>query len=191
MLTTTSLAGMSATRERLEHDFHVTPPDSIKRILDKEYLAGSILEPACGCGAISKMLETYYPNSHIISTDLIDRGYGIGDIDFLTHDFCIKFDNVITNPPFSLAQEFIEKALEISNDKVIMFAKIQLLESKSRYKMFLKTPLQYIYVFSDRQSPWRNGSPVDEKGKKWCSAMCFAWFVFKHGYTGEPIIRWI
>ena len=36
-----------------------------------------------------------------------------------------------------------------------------------------------------------NGSPVDEKGKKWSSTMCFAWFIFEKGYEGEPIIRWL
>ena len=187
----TNLAGMSTTRERVKDDYYATPPDTTKAILNEVKLNGSILEPACGEGHISKVLQEYYPNAEIVSTDLINRGYGKGGIDFLTYDYGRKFDTVITNPPFGLAQEFIEKALQISNDKVIMFAKIQLLEGKKRRKMFLNTPLKYIYVFSSRQNPWRNGESLDEKGKPWSSTMCFAWFVWEKGYEGEPVVRWL
>lgn len=48
-----------------------------------------------------------------------------------------------------------------------------------------------VYVFSKRVNPLRNGLEVDENGKPWSSTMCFAWFVWEHGYTGEPCIRWI
>ena len=195
-LTGTNLAGMSTTRDRVEDDFYATPEGAIKDILDREILNGSILEPACGEGHISKLLKEYYPTSEIISTDLIQRddkfNIGVqGNIDFLTYDYNRKFDNVITNPPFNLAQEFIERALQLSNNKVIMFAKIQLLEGTKRREMFDNTPLKYVYVFSKRQNPLRNGSPTDEKGKPWASTMCFAWFVWEQGYIGEPIIKWL
>ena len=195
-LTGTNLAGMSTTRDRVEDDFYATPEGAIKDILDREILNGSILEPACGEGHISKLLKEYYPTSEIISTDLIQRddkfNIGVqGNIDFLTYDYNRKFDNVITNPPFNLAQEFIERALQLSNNKVIMFAKIQLLEGTKRREMFDNTPLKYVYVFSKRQNPLRNGSPTDEKGKPWASTMCFAWFVWEQGYISEPIIRWL
>lgn len=182
---------MSTTRDRVDDDFYATPHETTDAILNKEVLEGSILEPACGQGHISKLLHKYYPNSEIVSTDLVNRGYGEGNIDFLTYDFKRKFDNVITNPPFALAKEFIEKAISIANNKVIMFAKIQLLESQKRYELFQKYPPKYIYVFVERQNPWRDGSPVDEKGKKWASTMCFAWFVWEIGYKGESIIRWL
>ena len=187
----TSLAGMSTTRKRVKNDFYATPPEATKAILDREILEGSILEPAAGKGHISEVLKQYYPNSEIVSTDLVNRGYGQGNIDFLTHDYGRKFDNVITNPPFKYAREFIERGLEIANKKVIMFAKIQLLETKNRRELFEKYPPKYIYVFSRRINPWRNGSSVDEKGKPWASTTCFAWFVWYVGFKGEPIIRWI
>lgn len=187
---------MSTTRERVDNDFYATPLNAIEAILNEVKLDGSILEPAAGQGHISKTLKDYYPYSEIISTDLIQREerFGIpiqGGVDFLTYDFGRKFDNVITNPPFNLAQEFIEKALKVSNDKVIMFAKIQLLEGSKRREMFDNTPLKYIYVHTKRVNPLRNGEELDEKGKPWASTMCFAWFVWEHGYEGEPIVRWL
>ena len=186
-----NLAGTSSTRDRVKNDYYATPREATISILSREILSGSILEPACGEGHISKLIIEKYPNSEIISTDLINRGYGKGDINFLTHDFDRKFDNIITNPPFKLAKEFIERSLELANDKVIMFAKIQLLESEARRELFESYPPKYVYVFSKRVNPLRNGSPVDENGKKWSSTMCFAWFVWQIGFTGETIVRWL
>lgn len=130
------------------------------------------------------------PNFNIISTDLIDRGYGEGNIDFLTHDYGRTFDTVITNPPFSLAKEFIERGLEVSDRLVIMLCKIQLLEGTKRKDMFLNTPLKYIYVHTTRQSTRKNGEPTNN-GKKWATTMCLAWFVWDKTYEGEPVVRWI
>lgn len=196
VLAGTNLAGMSTTRDRVDNDFYATPRNAIEAILNEVKLNGSILEPAAGQGHISKLLKEYYPYSEIVSTDLIQREekFGIpiqGGVDFLTHEFNRKFDNVITNPPFNLAQEFIERALKLSNDKVIMFAKIQLLEGNKRRELFDNTPLKYVYVFSKRVNPLRNGEELDENGKPWSSTMCFAWFVWEHDYEGEPIIRWL
>lgn len=72
-LTTTSLAGMSMTRERADNDFYATPFYATEAILNEIELKGSILEPAAGQGHISKVLKDYYPNSEIVSTDLFQK----------------------------------------------------------------------------------------------------------------------
>ena len=195
-LSGTSLAGMSPSRSRVKDDFYATPFYATEAILDKEQLHGSILEPAAGEEHISKVLFERYPNSQIVSTDLVQRndkfGCGVvGGVDFLTESYPSKFDNVITNPPFSLAKEFAVRALEISREKVILFAKIQFLEGQQRKDFFAAHPPRSVYVFSKRVNPLRNGIEVDENGKPWSSTMCFAWFVWEHGFTGEPGIRWL
>lgn len=192
-LSGSNIAGGNPDRGRVDNDFYATDPKSTRALLDEVKFQGSFLEPCCGQGHISEVIKEYYPNSEIVSQDLVDRGYGKTGIDFLTYEFNRKFDNVITNPPFKFAQEFIEKSLDILNDngKVAMFLKVQFLEGIGRKEFFEKSPLKYVYVFRARQSPMRNGSPVDENGKKWSSTMCFAWFVFEKGYEGEPIIRWL
>ena len=188
-----NLAGGNPSRGRVDDDYYATPPQSTKAILDVLVLKGSILEPACGGGHMSEVLKERYPNQDIKSTDLVDRGYKEAKtgIDFLTHDYGRTFENVITNPPFKYMREFAERALEISTDKVAMFGKIQFLEGKGRKDFLIKSPLKYVYVFSERQNPMRNGSDKDENGKKWSSTMCFAWYIWEVGYEGEPMIRWL
>ena len=176
------------SRERVENDYYATPPESTIALLEREKFFGGILEPCCGEGHISEVLKNY--GYEVISNDLVDRGYGEFNEDYLKATE-LKADNVVTNPPFKYAKEFIEKSLHDTTGKVAMFCKIQLLEGVSRREMFENTPLKTVYVFTKRQNPLRNGSPVDENGKKWASTMCFAWFVWEHGYEGKPSIEWI
>lgn len=195
VLSGTSLVGTSTTRERANYDYYATPYQATEMLLDEVKFSGNFLEPCVGGGHIVDVVKKYYPDECVYGVDLVDRGYPNTLVaDFLTHDFLgQKFDNVVTNPPYSLAQEFLEKSMEVVNDggKIAMFLKIQFLEGAKRREMFKKYPPKYIYVFSKRQNPWRNGSPVDEKGKPWSSTMCFAWFVWEKGFTGEPIVRWL
>lgn len=190
-LTGARLCGTTDLRQREDNDFYATPAETTKTILEEIQLKGSILEPSCGVGHISKVLKEYYPNSEIISTDLIDRGYGKGDIEFLSYDFGRKFDNIITNPPFDIINKYIPRALELTTSKVVLLCKIQLLEGMKRKKMLQNTPLKYVYVFSKRQNILRGVKDTDEQGKKWNGTMCFCWYIWEHGYTGEPVIRWL
>lgn len=195
VLSGASLAGTSATRERANYDYYATPYQATEMLLDEVKFSGNFLEPCVGGGHIVDVIKRYYPDECVYGVDIVDRGYPNTLVaDFLKHDFLgQKFDNVVTNPPFSLAQEFLEKSVEVVNDggKIAMFLKIQFLEGAKRRETFKKYPPKYIYVFVKRQAPWNNGSPVDEKGKSWSSTMCFAWFVWEKGFTGEPIVRWL
>lgn len=184
--------GGKGIHNRAEGDFYATQSKTTKAFLDKFKLEGSILEPACGMGHISEVLKEYYPNQEIVSTDLTYRDYGVGEINFLTHDYGRTFDNIITNPPFSLAMEFIERGLEITNKNVIMLLKIQFLESKARKEFFKENPPKYIYVFSDRQSTLKDGLELNPlNNRPWSTTLLLAWFVWEKDFKGEPIIRWL
>lgn len=186
-----NIAGSTPTRGRVEHDYYATPEETTMSILNEVRLDGSILEPACGEGHISEVLKKQYPSQEVVSTDLIDRGYGEGSFDFLENDYERTFNNVITNPPFKYMLEFTEKALEIAEEKVLMLGKIQFLESAKRKPFFKKNPPKYVYVFSNRQHLMRNGSAYDDNGKFLSTVMCFAWFYWEKGYEGETVLKWI
>ena len=196
-LTAANLAGSNSSRGREENDYYATPPIATEAILNEiNLLNDSILEPAAGEGHIVKVLKERYPYNEIIANDLVEREsrFGIdvnGNIDFLSYEPRRKFGTIITNPPFKYAQQFIEKSLTLAEHYVIMFAKIQFLETVERKKMFEEHPPKFVFVFSRRVSPWRNGNETDENGKAWASPMCFAWYVWEIGYEGETIVRWL
>lgn len=97
--------------------------------------------------------------------------------------------DILTNPPYSLANSFVEHSLNIQKDGyyTIMFLKIQFLEGQKRRELFDKYPPKYVYVNSKRQTCYINGK-VDEKMS---SATCYCWFIWEKGWHGEPVIRWI
>lgn len=179
-------------KDREKNDYYATDPNSLEIFLkklkeDKIELHNDIWECACGEGHLSKVLLNKGYN--VISNDLIDRGFGLGGIDFLKiKDKNVKKD-ILTNPPYKYAKEFVEKALEIQADGyyTIMFLKIQFLEGKSRINLFKKYPPKYIYVNSSRQACYING----DMSKKMSSATCYCWFIWQKGFKSEPIIRWI
>lgn len=137
-------------------------------------------------GHLSKVLEKRGYN--VTSTDLIDRGYGIGNVDFLKCTDKYNGD-ILTNPPYILNVPFVEKALELVDDgnKVIMFLKIQFLEGQARKEFFKKYPPKYVYVNSSRQMCAMNG----EFDKYKATALCYCWFVWVSGWNGETVVRWI
>ena len=184
---TTNGVSITGKYAREENDFYETDPRALEELLKYEKFSHNVWECACGRGALSEVLIKHGYN--VLSTDLIDRGYGQGGIDFLDPLYNIIYDgDIITNPPYALAKEFVEHALDISMDsaKVAMFLKIQFLESKKRYDLFKKYPPKKIYVFVNRVNCGKNGVFGKES-----SAVCYAWFIWEKGYTGYPMVDWI
>lgn len=175
-----------AQNERETNDYYATEPKALELLCDLETFSSTIWECACGEGHLAEVLISR--GYKVISSDLIERGYGKGGVDFLKCDK--KFDgDIVTNPPYKYAQEFVEHALEIVTDghKVAMFLKLQFLEGKARRKMFERYPPKKIYVSSGRLRCAMNGD--FEKYAK-SNAVTYAWFIWEKGFKGEPIVRW-
>ena len=133
-------------------------------------------------------------SKNITAIDIVDRGYPNTIVaDFLNYQTEKRYDGIITNPPYSLAKEFVEKGMELltDNGQMLMFLKIQFLEGAKRKDFFKKYPPKYIYVFTNRMATWNNGEALDPKGKRWATTMCHAWFIWEKNSMTEPIIRWL
>lgn len=185
-------------RGREEDEFYATPFSATRALLDTGEFKGchSVLEPACGEGHIAKVLKDSWIFDEVVATDLVERRnrFGIpmtGGVNFLTHDYGRTFDAAITNPPFSLAQRFIERMAEVATKRYAVLAKIQLLEGAERYSFWRKANLKCVYVFSRRVSTLRGGEDFDEDGKPWSTTLCLAWYVFDPTFFGDPRIDWI
>jgi hypothetical protein len=184
-LISNGLAGKKNTGEREKDDFYPTPPKVTQALLDIETFEGDIWEPACGDGAMSEVLINN--GFKVSSSDLFDRGYGNTGINFLDVTPKRKVSNIITNPPYKLAKEFVEKSLECTTGKVAFLLKLNFLESASRYPMFKSTPLKKVYVFSKRINFYEGTLESNKRS----GVLAFAWYVWEHGYEGEPTIDWI
>lgn len=187
-----SLLGVSnnPTHTRAVNDFYSTNPEAVKAILKELIFSKEILEPCCGNGAISKVLTD---NNHVVTNlDIEDYGYheNFTKCDFLSYNPSTPFNgDIITNPPYSLAYEFVEHSLDIvrKGAYVCMLLRIQFLEGKKRQKLFKVMPPKYVYVFSSRMRCFKDG----DTNVKNSSALCLCWFVWEKGFCGEPIVRWL
>ena len=190
------MLGVNPKAKRQEEDFYATDPKALEIFLDKlredkVVLNKYLWECACGMGHLSKVLEKR--GYKVTSTDLVYRGYGIGEVDFLGKlKFPLSADfqgDILTNPPFKLAEKFVEKGIEKlqKGNKLLLFLKIQFLEGQKRGKLFKEYPPKYVYVYSARQLCCKDG----EFEKYTATTQCYSWFIWKKGYKGETIVRWI
>lgn len=175
-------------KEREANDYYATEPKALELLLDLEQFSHRIWEPACGEGHLSEVLKER--GYSVVSSDLVDRGYGTGCVDFLQ---CTdEWDgDIITNPPYKYAKEFAEHALDLVTDshKVALFLKVQFLEGKARRQLFEKHPPKTIYVASSRLLCAKNGE-FQKMRDGGGSAVAYAWFVWEKGYRGDTVVKW-
>lgn len=190
-----ALAGKSVTRDRVDNDFYATNPKAVEMLFEAEpFNVGDYLEPCVGQGHISNKIKELVPDARMSSIDLIDRGYPeVIVADFLDYKSDMRWDYIVTNPPYSLGKEFAEKSLSLLREggKLAMFMKIQFLEGEKRRQFYKDNPPKAIYVFTKRMATFNNGNELDENGKRWATTMCHAWIVWEKGFKGEPVVRWL
>lgn len=184
-------ASNHAEREREQNDFYATSPEAIDRLLAAYSLPYFIWEPACGQGHLAKRLEERGYN--VFATDLVNRGYGQGIMDFLkVENPPVPIDCILTNPPYKYATEFVLKALELlpENGECVMFLKTTFLEGKRRYeKIFNDYPPKYVFQFVKRVLCAKNAD--FERAQVDGTAVSYAWFIWEKGFRGETTIKWI
>jgi len=145
-----------------------------------------IWEPACNRGYMAAPLWEY--GHDVWATDVHDYGQLSKPQDFLIplHPEPVV-DWVITNPPFRLAQQFIERALDVSLKGVAIFIRTTFLEGVGRYNnLFSKRPPTLVAQFSERV--------VLHKGKVTATgstATAYCWVVWCHNETNPTELIWI
>ena len=183
-----------AKEDREKYDYYATEPKATEELLKLENFSHYIWEPAAGEGHIAEVLKSH--NYDVVTNDIIERNYPLdGEMDF----FNVTKENmsntvprdIITNPPYKYAKEFVEHALDISMNgtKVAMFLKIQFLASKSRGELFEKYPPKTIWVSRSRLQCAKNGD-FDTYKKGTSTAIAYAWFVWVKGFKGKPTVGW-
>ncbi len=166
---------------RKKSDFYETPYSITNHLLKVEDFDKSltVCEPACGAGAISNILKKHWNNvtAYDVEKDFLLE-YG-------------NYDYIITNPPFSIAYEFVQKAKQVATKKFAFLLPLSYLHGKKRYDdiyMDKEYGLKKVYVFT--RYPML-GESLREDGKYNTGMMVYAWYIFENHYSGDPIIDWI
>lgn len=168
------------------NDYYATHPSVTLDLLKVESFNCKILEPFCGTGSISSVLEK---NGYIVEKyDLIDRGNNKVQ-DFRTLNIEVDEYDIITNPPYnSELIDHILKCIKVCNNKVALLMPLRYLTGTERYnRLFKSNPPARIYVYQNNILIGKGG----DFSKKLGGLMEYAWFVWEKGYNEDTRVRWL
>jgi hypothetical protein len=170
------------------NDLYETPECATLALLRAENLPHRIWEPACGRGAIVNVLRA--AGHEVVASDLVDHGMPVTCPGYLNVDFLMEHrapegvEAIVTNPPFKLAGEFVEHALELC-PHVVMLLRLAFLESERRTRTLDSGTLARVHVFRKRLPRMhRDGWSGPRAG----SSMAFAWMVWSREHAGPTTI---
>jgi len=167
---------------RHKADYYATSYETTEFLLQYVKFHKRIIEPACGEGHISRVLLN--AGYDVQSFDLVDRGYGLGGIDFLTDPLYDKVKgqaDIITNCPYSLCMEFVSRALDITHRKVALLLPIEYLSRMNWCKH-----LCLVLLFARHTDIAMNGDFEKFHGK---NMKDYAWLIFDITYNGDPTLK--
>lgn len=199
--------------ERDGLDFYSEPRWCVDLLIDAERFAGKVWDPACGNGTIGRAFAAR--NHPIRSTDIAPRPYAERQLDFLdgADASYTRADHIVCNPPFSQAEDFIRRGLQMASRSAAFLLPLKWLASDARQRFFAEVgrPAR-VYVLADRASmppgdfldaetglfAIDDPNPHPEKGPRWRAgdkpkggAIDYCWVVFVPGYGGPTDLRWL
>ena len=177
----------TAKSDRAENDYYATDPLAAHLLLEKEGFSQNVWECASGENHLADVFRHY--GYTVRTSDIVKRTPTTEVLDFLDCNVQHWDGDIITNPPYTNAQEFVEKALSVVSEghKVAMFLRLQFLEGLHRYDLFKENPPKVVYVSSKRIRCGKEG----EFNTSSSSIIAYAWFVWEKGYKGGTSIEWI
>jgi hypothetical protein len=182
--------------DRNADDWYVEPEWCSRRLFEEEQFEGTIWDPACGLGRI---VRSAIDAGHAVKATDIEFRQSTDDpiddlkavADFLT---CTdKADNIVSNPPFDIAPQFVLHALALATSKVAIIFPIACLNAAAgpkKHRWIVGTPLRRVWLMSPRPSmPPGHVIAAGEEPKGGKADYC--WLVFDRGYTGAAQLCWL
>jgi hypothetical protein len=167
-------------------DVYETVPVATRAVLRVERIPRKVWEPCAGRGAIVDELRA--AGHEVCAQDLVD--FGIPG-QHARRDFLMElaapagFGADVMNPPYKLAQQFVEHALDLV-PLVIVLLRLTFIEGMRRRDLLDSGHLARMHVFANRLPMMhRDGW----QGTKASSAVPYCWFVFDRTYTGPTVIQ--
>lgn len=192
--------------EREEANWYVEPRWCTTALCMHETFRGRIFDPCAGMGNV--IAGARAAGLEADGSDLVSRPeFGIrGGFDFLSGagflPLAFPVDNIITNPPYGVAdverygrrrleEQVLERALISSRSKVALFLRTAWLNSGERGEWLRRRHLYRVWIISPRPScpPGHLVTPGEKHPTG--GRIDYAWFVFLHGFDGEPSVHWL
>ena len=186
---------MSATNrgtKRRESDFYATPLKTVYSLLSNYseiYSEDLILEPSAGNGNIIEALRSVGYDNYIEAVEIRPEEFGnlypiasaVSCCDYLTEFTGEGYDVIIGNPPYSLAQEFIDKSLGIlrPGGRLIFLLRTSFLESQKRFSWWQDKLPNKLYVLNERPSFTGKGT----------DASSYSWFIWEKSRIVNDFLR--
>lgn len=182
--------------ERQAADQYMTPEWAVRSLLSVEPIWGEVWEPACGEGAIFRVIAEHGDHTEVLGTDILPTDGG-PPIDFLTLDHTALFNprqhlTIITNPPYGkqgrLALAFVNRAMELTKPvrgKVIMLLPVDWDSAKGRAHLFADFPGHIRKIVLTERIRWTN-LPQSKSGP----SQNHAWFIWDWSRRGSAM-NWI
>jgi hypothetical protein len=177
-------------------DWYPTPPWATRALLEHPALAGvegmTCWEPACGDGRMVRVLEEGFGRA--LASDIHPRGCGVR-ADFLSDPppGGRAVDWVVTNPPYTLAEEFALRALTVAREGVALLVRTQWLEGVARHRRIWDAPHPWrprvVLVFAERVAMVRGRCL-----RRASTATSYMWVIWRHTWpepTGAPVVHWV
>jgi hypothetical protein len=175
-----------------------TPPWATRALIEwiegqgEEHLACmSVREPCANRGYMVRPLSEAF--GAVLASDVHDYGLGYRQEDYLfgLPANWAETDLTVMNPPFRLAEQFVERALQLTQRMVAVFVRSAFLEGEKRHRqLFLKTPPTDILQFAERV-PLVKGRYDPEAS----TATSYCWLVWRNvhrpGDDAHPRYHWI
>jgi hypothetical protein len=175
-----------------KHDNIYTPYSMTEQLLENEKFDynKSISDPACGkLLAIVEILKKHFNKTKLWYYDI-----SMGDfVDFLKYN--INYNYILTNPPFSLWDEFVEKAKQVAAEKFAFLGRLEFLTGISRFNNKLyqdnNYPLTKVYIFVRKvnlmfNTKWNpEYTELREDGKYPAGMYHYCWFIFENANLYE------
>lgn len=168
------------------NDLYETPPEAVHALIRHVDLPRKIWEPACGPGAIVRVLRN--AGHDVLATDLVN--YDSPDQDDGERDFLLETQptdrTIVTNPPFKIAAEFAAKAINLA-PRVFLLLRLAFLESKRRTTILESGQFARVLVFRKRLPMMHRDGWAGPKISS--SSVAYAWFEWSQTHHGPATIE--
>jgi hypothetical protein len=185
---------------RAADDWYVEPRWCVEQLADAlPLIDGSyVWDPCCGGGTIPSVFAERLGQHRVIATDIVDRGYlHFKEVHDARHGCPIPVApgmrvNVVTNPPFKLAEEIARHMLALADHRVAILQQLSFLASRARFALFAEFPPSDILILSKRPS-MPPGHMIAEMGDKAFrgGTTDFCWIVWTRPHDRETRVRWL